>query len=74
MVPKTRCYTRWLSGKFEFGKYLYKKATVKIKEALSSNEMYMENAQSSAVTLISNLVKNLNPNILDLNVEVEFME
>ena len=47
---------------------------VKIKEALSSNEMYMENAQSTAVTLISNLVKNLNPNIPDLNVEVEFME
>ena len=34
----------------------------------------MENAQSTAVTLISNLVKNLNPNIPDLNVEVEFME
>ena len=49
-------------------------ATLKIQEALASNEMYMENAENSAITLISNLVKNLNPNIPGLKVEVEFME
>ena len=41
---------------------------------LSTNPMYYENAENSARLLISNLVKEMNRDIPELTVEVEFME
>lgn len=46
----------------------------KIYEELTTNQEYYENAEKSATLIIENLVKNLNPSISDLIVEVEFVE
>ena len=49
-------------------------AVYKIKKSLMSNQYIYENAQSVAVSMITNLVKELNPDIPNLIVEVEFMD
>lgn len=49
-------------------------ADVRIKKALMSNQYIYKNAQNVAVSMITNLVKELNPDIPDLIVEVEFMD
>lgn len=46
----------------------------KIFQSLVSNQEYYENAESSAEVLITNLLKELNPEFDDLKVEVQFME
>ena len=49
-------------------------ADMRIKKALMSNQYIYKNAQSVAVSMIKNLVLELNPDIPDLTVEVEFMD
>lgn len=39
-----------------------------------SNPYIYKNAQNVAVSMITNLVKELNPDIPDLTVEVEFVD
>ncbi|MDO5156469.1 MAG: hypothetical protein Q4D51_10945 [Eubacteriales bacterium] len=46
----------------------------KIYQSVVSNQEYYENAESSAKMLISNLIKELNPEFDNLNVEVQFTE
>ena len=49
-------------------------ASLQIQKALMSNQYIYENAQDVAVSLLINLVKQFNPDIPDLVVEVEFMD
>ncbi len=48
-------------------------AMLRIRRALMSNQYIFENAKKVAVSTIQNLVKQLNPDIPDIIVEVEFM-
>lgn len=48
-------------------------ADARIKKALMSNQYIYKNAQTVATSMIINLVKELNPDIPDLTVEVEFV-
>lgn len=47
-------------------------AELLIKKEFTSNQNYYLNAQKAAISTIENLVKQLNPNVPDLVVEVEF--
>lgn len=49
-------------------------ADVRIKKALMANQYIYQNAKSVAVSMIKNLVLELNPGVDDLAVEVEFMD
>ena len=49
-------------------------AEVRIKKALMANQYIYKNAQDVAISMISNLVKELNPDVPDISVEVEFMD
>ena len=49
-------------------------ADVRIKKALMANQYIYQNAQTVAVSMIENLVREFNPDIPDLTVEVEFMD
>lgn len=49
-------------------------AEVRIKKALMANQYIYKNAQDVAISMISNLVKELNPDVPDIIVEVEFMD
>lgn len=47
---------------------------MRLKQYLTSNRMIHENALNSAKIRIENFVKQLNPDVTDLTVEVEFVE
>lgn len=47
---------------------------MRLKEYLTSNRMIRENAVNSAKNIIESFVKQLNPEISDLTVEVEFIK
>jgi len=49
-------------------------ASLQIHKALMSNQYIYENAQKVATSMLINLVKQFNPDIPDLTVEVEFMD
>jgi hypothetical protein len=49
-------------------------AEVQIQEKLATTQSYYEYAQNSARLMISNIVKNLNPEIPNLTVDVEFVD
>lgn len=51
---------------------LYEKADLLIKKEFMSNEKFYLNAQDAARSSIINLVKQLNPNVDNIKVEVEF--
>ena len=48
-------------------------ATLQIQKALMANQFIYSNAQAVAKSMITNLVKQFNPDIPDLTVDVEFM-
>ncbi len=47
-------------------------AQLMVKESFTTNPLFYENLNSSAKTMISSLIKSLNPEIPDLKVDVEF--
>lgn len=49
-------------------------AQYRIRKALMSNQYIQENAETVAASMITNLVKELNPDIPNLSVEVEFID
>lgn len=49
-------------------------AAKKIEETLNGNVEYYEKAKKAAITEVENLVRQLNPSVKALNVEVEFFE
>lgn len=49
-------------------------ASLQIQKSLMSNQYIYSNAQTVASSIIINLVKQLNPDIPDMTVEVEFMD
>lgn len=51
-----------------------KTAQNQLQEKLSSNQFYFESAQKCAEEIIKNLVKNCNPDVTDLTVDVEFID
>jgi len=65
-----------LNGNYSVGEDLARQqlsdAELLIHKELSSNQNYYLNAQKVARSTIENLVKQLNPNVPDLKVEVEF--
>lgn len=68
----------WRDGSYREGVDLALKqrneASLQIQKALLSNQYIFSNAQDVAVAMIGNLVKQFNPDIPDLTVDVEFME
>lgn len=51
-----------------------KKAQNQLHAKLASSQTYYDSAEKSAEVIITQLVKNLNPEVMGLNVEVEFVE
>jgi|GEM_PF-2127977 len=51
-----------------------KSAEQTIKHNISTNQRFYKSAEASSVTILTNLVKDLNADISDLTVEVEFMD
>ena len=51
-----------------------KNGYIEIKNSFASNPIYFDSAKKSTVTMITNLVKALNPEVPGLTVEVEFMD
>lgn len=49
-------------------------ATLRIQKSLMANQYIDQNARAAAVRSVSNLVKELNPDIPDLTVDVEFLD
>ena len=49
-------------------------AALQIQKALMSNQFVYENAQKVAKSMITNLIKQFNPDIPDLTVDVEYMD
>jgi|GEM_PF-2567621 len=49
-------------------------ATLLLRERMSTNQLFYKSAKASAVTLITNMIKALNPDLPDLEVEVLFFE
>ena len=49
-------------------------AQTQLLEDIQSNQMFYQNAEASAITLIESLVRGFNTNIPDLQVDVEFFE
>ncbi len=49
-------------------------ASLQIQKALISNQYIYSNAKNVSVSTIQNLVKQFNPDILDLSVDVEFVD
>lgn len=68
----------WRNDKYQDGVELYerqcKEAIEKAKSEMGSNPGYMESAESSARTLITDLVQKVNSEIPGLVVEVEFVD
>lgn len=68
----------WMDGSYQEGVDLALKqrneASLQIQKALLSNPYIFSNAQKSAVGMIQNLVRQFNPDIPELVVDVEFME
>lgn len=66
----------WFNGSYREGEELARRqlnnAELLIKKEFISNQNYYLNAQKAAKTTIETLVKQLNPDVLDLTVEVEF--
>lgn len=66
----------WFNGNYSEGESLaqkqLEKAELLIKKEFLSNQNFYLNAQDAARSSIINLVKQLNPNVENLNVEVEF--
>ena len=65
-----------LNGSYSVGEDLARQqlgeAVLLIQKEFTSNQNYFLNAQNSAVNTIENLVKQLNPDVPDLIIEVEF--
>lgn len=51
-----------------------KKAQNQLHTKLALSQTYYDSAEKSAETIITQLVKNLNPEVMELKVEVEFVE
>lgn len=51
-----------------------RKAESQMKEEIAANQRFYQSAKNSARTLLTYLIKELNPQIPDLTVDVEFME
>lgn len=51
-----------------------KKAYDQLEEKMGSSQRYYSKAESSAEERIKSMVKNLNPEVPDLIVEVEFVD
>ena len=49
-------------------------ASLDAKASITSNQRFHQSAEKSAQILITNLVKEFNPDIPDLTVEVEFID
>lgn len=68
----------WRDGSYREGVDLALKqrneASLQIQKALLSNQYIFSSAKDVAVAMIGNLVKQFNPDIPDLQVDVEFME
>lgn len=52
----------------------YKEAQDKIETEFNSNQQYLVMAEQSAEKLITNLIMNLNPDVNDLKVSIEFID
>lgn len=67
----------WADGSYSEGVDLAlrqrQEAILRIKQALLSNQYVFENAKKVAISTIQNLVKQFNPDIPDIIVDVEFM-
>lgn len=68
----------WQNGSYSEGVSLAMKqrntALLRIRKSLLSNQYIYDNAKTVAVRMIQNLIRQFNPDIHDLTVEVEFME
>jgi len=67
-----------LNDSIKKGEELARKDLIKgeqlLKAEFNTSQLFFSNARNSAESLIENLVKDLNPSVPDLTVEVEFME